>query len=195
MYERAIAKAMAGEIEIELATDLVDLHNRVCRQIFCRGVRLSAQPYKYSGKCGKILDSRTAGLTVYSEDAMLKSVPVCIYCAKKVKMAIKENVDACGIVRFVLASDYRTDGTPKPKPKFKGKLGHVSVRRINENICAYRNDSRPMYIKRVDIGSKDHHRVLRVSRPQGVDTVTLLGTGKKIKISFDHLTLEPSSMV
>ena len=99
MFEKALENALLRKVDAELATDLMQLHAAVCRQIQC--------------ECGRVMDSRKSVLV-----KALNTVSIC--CGDcwdaRVKGYSAEHVARINAVDSRL---YKTDGTPRAKRRKK----------------------------------------------------------------------------
>ena len=99
MFNRAISNAMAGNVDAELATDLVLLHTIVCERMWC-----------FVKSCQRILDTRESGLIVVENKG---SAVACGDCLDQ----ILSNAGPNPGFRVVDARLYKQDGTLKnPNP-------------------------------------------------------------------------------
>ena len=105
MHERAIASAMSGKVNEEIAGNLNALHSAVCSKMWCR--------------CGTILDSRKAVLIEGESGAVISCGP----CHDKLAHRLK----ASAIVTD--ARLYNTDGTKKPNQPTVAKLKRLKVKK------------------------------------------------------------------
>ena len=105
MYQKAIASAMSGKVNEEIAGNLSALHTLVCSKIFCR--------------CGTILDSRKAVLIEGEAGAVLSCGP----CHDKLAHRLK----ASAIVTD--ARLYNTDGTKKANQPTTAKLKRLKAKK------------------------------------------------------------------
>jgi len=105
MYEKAIAGAMLGKVNEEIAGNLSALHTLVCSKIFCR--------------CGTILDSRKSVLIEGEEGWIISCGP----CHDRLAHRLK----ASAVVTD--ARLYNTDGTKKPNQPTVAKLKRLKVKK------------------------------------------------------------------
>ena len=105
MYQKAIASAMMGTIDKDLAANLNALHSGVCSKIFCR--------------CGTILDSRKAVLIEGEAGAVLSCGP----CHDKLAHRLKPSAVVTD------ARLYNTDGTKKTNQPTIAKLKRLKVKK------------------------------------------------------------------
>ena len=105
MYQKAIAGALAGTIDKDLAASLNALHSAVCSKVWCG--------------CGTILDSRKAVLIEGEAGAVLSCGP----CHDKLAHKLK----ASAIVTD--ARLYNTDGTKKANQPTMAKLKRLKVKK------------------------------------------------------------------
>ena len=105
MYQKAIASAMMGTVDKDLAANLNALHSGVCSKIFCR--------------CGTILDSRKAVLIEGEAGAVLSCGP----CHDKLAHRLKPSAVVTD------ARLYNTDGTKKANQPTMAKLKRLKVKK------------------------------------------------------------------
>ena len=105
MYQKAIASAMSGKVNEEIAGNLSALHTLVCSKISCR--------------CGAILDSRKAVLIEGEKGWIISCGP----CHDKLAHKLK----ASAVVTD--ARLYNTDGTKKPNQPTMAKLKRLKVKK------------------------------------------------------------------
>ena len=105
MYQKAIASAMMGTIDKDLAANLNALHSAVCSKMWCR--------------CGTILDSRKAVLIEGEAGAVLSCGP----CHDKLAHRLKPSAVV------IAARLYNTDGTKKPNQPTTAKLKRLKVKK------------------------------------------------------------------
>ena len=105
MYQKAIAGAMMGTVDKNLAANLTALHSAVCSKMWCR--------------CGAILDSRKAVLIEGEAGAVLSCGP----CHDKLAHRLKPGAVVTD------ARLYNTDGTKKANQPTTAKLKRLKVKK------------------------------------------------------------------